>query len=174
MGRPPLYLPLAKGEKGRKNALKNRGKKDKLQAGMTKIFNQMRLAVTRRTLRNQPTQAEENLWKFLRSQNLGVKFRRQYSIGRYVVDFYAPSIKLAIEVDGEIHETKKAKEYDFVRQQEIEGVGVKVLRFTNEEVLGNIEAILVSLREMIPKLPVLPLSKGEIKRGSPQRGSFPQ
>ena len=65
------------------------------------------------------------------------RFLRQYSIDNYVVDFYCPKLKLAVEVDGSIHEEKEQKIYDEVRQRYLEGFGVKFVRIKNEELMGN-------------------------------------
>ena len=74
------------------------------------------------------------MWKHLRGEALGVKFRRQFSIGRYVVDFYCPSLHLAIEVDGESHASEDARAYDEARQREIESLGVRFIRVANDDV----------------------------------------
>lgn len=67
----------------------------------------------RQSLRNQATVTEVRLWDRIRKkQILGVRFRRQFSIGNYIVDFYSPKIKLAIEIDGKSHDTETKREYD--------------------------------------------------------------
>ena len=73
---------------------------------------------------------------------LGFKFRRQYGIDAFVVDFYCPSIKLAIEIDGDIHLSSDVNANDLVRQQYLEQFGISFLRFSNEEILENIESVL--------------------------------
>ena len=78
------------------------------------------------------------MWLHIRNRKLlGVKFRRQYSVDNYVIDFYAPELKLAIELDGSIHELPEQKEYDKTRQKHIEQFGIEFIRITNEELLGN-------------------------------------
>lgn len=67
----------------------------------------------------------------------GYRFRRQYSIGPYVVDFYCPELRLAIEIDGPSHEGGEAREYDTKREEEIRELGITVVRFRNDEVLSN-------------------------------------
>ena len=101
---------------------------------MRKIFNNRDETLKRQQLRAEMPVAERLLWKHLRNQNLGIKFRRQVSIGRYVVDFYCPALHLAIEVDGESHVGEAAQEYDEVRQSAIESLGVRFIRVNNEEV----------------------------------------
>ena len=86
--------------------------------------------------RKQPTAAEAALWDILRSRRTsGLKFRRQHAIGPYLTDFYCAAANLVIEVDGPIHE--KQEENDALRTAFFEAKGLRVLRFTNEEVLSN-------------------------------------
>lgn len=83
------------------------------------------------------------LWEKLRARRLdGLKFRRQYGVDRYVLDFYCPGLRLAIEVDGPIHDSKKAKEYDRQRQAFVESLGISFLRFRNEDVFDNMNKVL--------------------------------
>jgi very-short-patch-repair endonuclease len=84
----------------------------------------------RRELRRESTKTEQILWFQLRNSKLGVKFKRQHSIGGYITDFYCQKYKLIIEIDGEIHNTPKAKEYDKVRDKYFRELGYKVLRFS--------------------------------------------
>jgi very-short-patch-repair endonuclease len=110
---------------------------------MTIRFNRHADRDKRRYLRNNPTQAEERLWQFLRNHKiLGFKFRRQYGIDAYVVDFYCPKLKLAIEIDGEIHRLEGMKLSDAKRQVYIEQFEISFLRFTNDEVLYKIEDVI--------------------------------
>ena len=94
-----------------------------------------------RILRKEQTSAEDLLWARLRSGKLdGYKFRRQHPIKNWIADFYCHEAKLIIEVDGRIHLGKEQKENDQGRTYELEGLGLKVIRFTNEEVESNIES----------------------------------
>ena len=78
-----------------------------------KIFNKKNLKPVRQELRNNPTQAEAFLWGYLKHSQLeDKKFRRQASIGSYIVDFYCPTEKLVVELDGEVHFDEEAKKYD--------------------------------------------------------------
>jgi very-short-patch-repair endonuclease len=98
------------------------------------------------------TPAEAVLWEAIRLKKLdGFKFRNQHAIGGYVVDFYCHEAKLAIEVDGEYHLEPNQKEYDEERTLRIEASGVKIIRFTNQEVLTNLEAVLVKIRENLKR-----------------------
>ncbi|MBN1779410.1 MAG: endonuclease domain-containing protein [Candidatus Buchananbacteria bacterium] len=119
-----------------------------------RLFNNFLGKPIRQKLRNNSTLAERKLWCYLsRRQILGHKFRRQVSVGRYVVDFYCYQLKLAIEVDGDAHFTLEAQEYDVERQFYIESFGVKFLRFTNDEVFNNIEGVLGKIIDYIDPSP---------------------
>jgi very-short-patch-repair endonuclease len=100
----------------------------------------------RQKLRKTETATEEQLWKHLRKMQLGFKFRRQVSIGNFVVDFYCKTVNLAIELDGEIHNTKEAQERDRLRQEIIESKNVIFLRFTNKEVNNNLGNVLATIQ----------------------------
>ncbi|MBI3784425.1 MAG: DUF559 domain-containing protein [Deltaproteobacteria bacterium] len=104
---------------------------------MTLHYNRHRERDKRRSLRNNATQAELQLWSVLKGRQLGIKFRRQHSIDAFVVDFYAPSCRLAIEVDGEAHDSSEAKQYDLERTAYLQRFGIRVLRFSNAEVVAN-------------------------------------
>jgi len=94
---------------------------------------------------------ETLLWSRLRNNQLhGLKFRRQYGIGSYIVDFYCPKIRLAIEIDGDSHFTdENLIASDGKRQQFIETYGIEFLRFTNKEITENIEGVLNSIINQI-------------------------
>ena len=98
---------------------------------MTLLFNKITEKEKRRKLRNNSTKAEKQLWAEIRSKKIGFRFLRQYGVEKYVIDFYSPRLKLAIEVDGITHLTQEELEYDERRQSEIEQVGIQFIRFTN-------------------------------------------
>ena len=81
-----------------------------------------------------------------------MKFRRQYSVDQYVIDFYAPELKLAIESDGSIHEIEDQKEYDKARQDYLENFGISFIRITNEELFCNPNKALQRIAEKIKSL----------------------
>ena len=92
-------------------------------------------------MRRAPTQAEGRIWKHLRSGKLGgLKFRRQHPVGRFIVDFYCVSAGLVVEVDGPIHDEQA--DADAERQLYLEAMGLRVLRFSNDEALRNTFAVL--------------------------------
>ncbi len=127
---------------------------------MTQIFNKATERNKRRILRNNMPLAEVILWTKLKGKQLqGYKFRRQCSIGRYVVDFYCPRQRLAIELDGESHyQNQDVWIYDRERQRFIESLGIRVIRFTNLEVYKNISGVLERIAEIINKPPLAPPS----------------
>jgi len=96
-----------------------------------------------RNLRSNMTDAEMLLWSRLRGKQLnGLQFYRQKIIGNYIADFYCPKSRLVIEVDGGQHLDVEAREKDRERDNYMEKAGITVLRFTNNDVLGNIESVL--------------------------------
>jgi very-short-patch-repair endonuclease len=110
---------------------------------MTEFFNRTSEKNNRRRLRNNMPAAEVLLWARLKGrQLLRCKFRRQYSVGAYVLDFYSPEIKLGIELDGESHFQGSAPDHDQQRQEFIESFGIKVVRFLNPDVYENMEGVL--------------------------------
>ena len=97
-------------------------------------------------------QPEIILWSKLRSRQLGgFKFKLQFSVGNYILDFYCPSARLAIELDGDSHFRKGAKEKDQLRDECLGKLNIKVLRFTNEEVMKNVEGVLEGISRTIGK-----------------------
>ncbi|MFA6197959.1 MAG: endonuclease domain-containing protein [Patescibacteria group bacterium] len=116
---------------------------------MPVLFNLRNHKSKRKALRNRSTLAEWRLWECLRhSQFCGYKFRRQQGIGKYVLDFYCPKLKLAIEVDGATHSTPRERAYDQKRQQWLESLGIQVIRFTNQDVFEGLDNVLVKLKEV--------------------------
>jgi very-short-patch-repair endonuclease len=102
----------------------------------------------RRELRQHQTQAEEKLWDRLRDRRcFGVKFKRQVGIGPYIADFYSHEYRLAIELDGPIHATKTAQEYDAVRDGYFKGLGIVTLRFQNAQVFQDDDPIAQAIGE---------------------------
>jgi very-short-patch-repair endonuclease len=115
---------------------------------MGKLYNQKTSKLVRRGLRKKLTEPEQRLWYRLRSRNLnGIKFRRQFSIGRYIVDFFAPDSRIVIEIDGDSHYADDAIEYDEIRTNYFESCDIKVIRFTNKDVMENLESVLGIIAE---------------------------
>lgn len=114
---------------------------------MQRLHNIPALKVRRRNLRTSLTPAEAVLWTHLQSRQLGGrKFRRQHSIGRYIVDFYCPELKLAIELDGAAHDSARADAGDQMRDEFLRFHGIRVLRYENREVMANLEGVLLYIR----------------------------
>ena len=91
----------------------------------------------RRELRANMTYCEKIVWMYLRKKQMHVRFLRQYSVDNYVIDFYCPKLKLAVEVDGEIHDLPEQKEHDIIRQKYLEQYGITFIRIKNEELFDN-------------------------------------
>jgi very-short-patch-repair endonuclease len=122
-----------------------------------------------RRLRGELSDAEQRLWRAMRRDQIsGLGFRRQHAIGRYVLDFYCPSIRLAIEVDGGQHNFAMERKQDQDRTKWLEANGIHLIRFWNNDVLGNLNGVLSEIvrvsetlcsRRATPTL-TLPLSGG--------------
>lgn len=117
-----------------------------------RIHNFKYLEERRKKLRNNLTPAEAFLWKYLQQKKLyGKKFRRQHSITNYIVDFYCPSEKLIVELDGEIHNNISQQNYDFERTQKLESLGFKVIRFENKMVFEETHLVLEAIKNHFKK-----------------------
>lgn len=118
------------------------------------IFNRRDRLEMRRELRNHCTPSEALMWKLLKQrQILGLKFRRQFSAGAYILDFYCPSLKLCIELDGPIHDTLAVAEHDRIRTQYLTlELGIHVIRFRNEDVERNPEGVVEEIIRVIRRL----------------------
>lgn len=99
-----------------------------------------------RYLREVQTKEEQILWKLLRNDKLGFKFRRQHPIDRFVLDFYCPKKKLCIEIDGNVH-NKHTKEYDNERENYLAGKGIKIIRFWNNEINKDIVRVINTIKK---------------------------
>ena len=106
-------------------------------------------------LRKSATEAEKMLWKSLRARRfLNLKFRRQHPFAKYILDFYCDEKKLCIEVDGSSHDGIAAEQYDQARTQFLNGEGITVLRFRNEQVIKEVHKVLKEIREsLLPSPP---------------------
>jgi len=102
-----------------------------------------------RELRQPQTPAEATLWQHLRNRNLVYKFRRQYPVDFFIIDFYCAQAKLLIEIDGESHLKKGQQDYDQARTQYLEALGYKVLRLSNNDIRYNIQAVIAKIIEEV-------------------------
>ena len=117
------------------------------------IHNRPVLKARRQELRNQATPAEKLLWRELRCRQLaGWKFRRQHSVGPYVLDFYCPSVRLAVELDGDSHFNDDAIAYDRERTAYLNGQRISVLRFLNTEVYTDVTTVCARIAAEIEDL----------------------
>ena len=105
-----------------------------------------------RVLRQEETKAEKILWQKLRNKKLGTKFRRQHPIDMYILDFYAPDIKLAVELDGSFHREEENKEWDKERTDYLNWKDISVLRFWNSEVENDLEKTLDKIGKKLKEL----------------------
>ena len=121
------------------------------------LRNDPTLKQRRRELRRNQTDAERALWAKVRhKQFFGMRFFRQYSIGPYILDFYCPTVKLAVELDGGQHNQGDNREYDAARSEFLKAQGIDVMRFWNNEVLLDIQSVLSKLAlKVTPSIPPL-------------------
>ena len=120
---------------------------------MHDIMNKPELKSVRKDLRNMSTSAEATLWKLIKGQQIdGLKFRRQHSVGPYILDFYCPQFRLGIELDGEVHSTTEAMDYADNRARFlVNEKNIWVIRFENRVVFENPTRIVEEIREVVKK-----------------------
>jgi len=116
------------------------------------LYNDPSTKLDRRRLRKNATDAERKLWDILRSRRMaGLKFFRQYGAGPYVLDFYCPERKLAIEVDGGQHADVYGQQRDAHRDRYLKELNIRVIRFWNNDVLQNIEGVGQKIKEEVER-----------------------
>jgi very-short-patch-repair endonuclease len=112
-------------------------------------------------LRKTQTETEKILWGLLRNHKFSAfKFRRQHPVRWFISDFYCHEARLIIEVDGGIHSRGDQAEYDEGRSAEIEDLGIRIIRFTNEEILNNCDSVLLQIQTILQR-PSTPSPRGE-------------
>lgn len=117
---------------------------------MSRLYNLNSHKALRKQLRLSATPAERKLWRYLKNDQFhGLRFRRQFSIGRYVVDFYCPKLRLVAEVDGGVHQLQENILYDVERDKFLESCFVRVVRFTNDDVMNRIGYVLRTLEKLV-------------------------
>ncbi len=119
---------------------------DKIFTADKRQYGKLDLKERARSMRRQPTAAEEALWQILRGGQTSTKFRRQHSIDRYIVDFVSIRTKLIVEVDGSIHTGPDQQDYDQGRTALLIELGYRILRFSNEQVLTQPRRVLASIK----------------------------
>ena len=108
-----------------------------------------------RQLRQNMTPAEKELWEHIRNKSIGYKFRNQHALYKYVVDFFCFELLLIIEVDGTIHTLTEVALNDKDRENNLLGLGLHIIRFTNEEIFTNIEKVLTDIKHIISEIEML-------------------
>ena len=111
-----------------------------------RLNNIIGLKSNRKALRKHLTPAEAKLWIYIKNNQLGQKFRRQHSVGYYILDFYSPAKKLVIELDGSPHDTEQGYAKDQERTAYLGSIGIKIIRFENKDVLNNIEGVVTEIK----------------------------
>lgn len=102
-----------------------------------------------KVLRREETLSEKRLWELLRNGNInGLKFRRQHALRNYIADFYCHELRLVIEVDGEIHDREDVKIHDEKRTEILKKLGIKVIRYKNEDVFFHADYIVHDILEL--------------------------
>jgi very-short-patch-repair endonuclease len=104
------------------------------------------------TLRKKMTKAEEIIWEKVCKNQLGVRIRRQHPVWKFIADFYCHEVKLIIEIDGGIHLTSENKEYDISRNITLNEFGIQIIRFTNDQVINEIDKVIEEIRRVIETL----------------------
>ncbi len=132
-----------------------KGKGNSRPGYMTGGNNSHLLLEKAKKMRNNPTDAEKILWQELKAKKLGSKFRQQHLIADFIVDFVCLTKKLVVEVDGGIHLSQEEK--DIERSRILNDLGFKVIRFTNEEVIGNLDSVLEEIKKELANYQVPPL-----------------
>lgn len=115
---------------------------------MPEIHNRDYLKKFRKDLRNNSTSAEATLWRYLKGKQLGKKFRRQHSVGNYILDFYCASDRIAVELDGAQHFSDEGISYDEERTKYLNRFNIKVIRFENAKVFEDIQAVLSEIKKV--------------------------
>jgi len=107
-----------------------------------RVFNLKNYQYLRVKLRRNMPEPERRLWRHIKGRQLGVKFRRQHGIGIFIVDFYCSEKHLVIELDGASHFTEEAQLYDRDRSEYLQDIGLEVVRFTNEQIMNELDSVL--------------------------------
>jgi very-short-patch-repair endonuclease len=122
---------------------------------MKEVFDKKSTLIKRRILRKKQTKEEEILWNILRGRKInGIKYKRQHGIGEYIVDFYSHQLKLVIELDGKQHLNEDNSEYDRVRTNYFNSLGIEVIRFKNSEILEDINLVIKKIKSYIIPSPL--------------------
>ena len=125
-----------------------------------KLKNLPHLEKYRKKLRKNQTPAEKLLWKFIKSNQIkDTRFRRQFSVGNYILDFYCRKLKLGIELDGNSHFTENGQEKDKERDKYLNELGITMMRFENDLIMKRLETVLSLIEEKMEELNMTLLSR---------------
>ena len=113
------------------------------------VYNKESTKIKRRNLKKNMTPEEKILWELIRRDALGVRFRRQFGIGEYIVDFYCSKLKLVIELDGNQHYTKDGLEYDEIRENYMKSLDITTIRFRNKEINENLSGVIEKIKTFL-------------------------
>ena len=121
-----------------------------------KNFNPTRSKNFRQHLRNNLTPPEKILWQYLKSNQLGYKFRRQHGIGKYIVDFYCAPLYLVVEIDGTVHGETVIVKKDEIREEFLKNLHLRIKRYTAREIYNELEGVLDDLQRYCAELTKTP------------------
>lgn len=123
---------------------------------MTKLFNKRKFQAFRSELRGRMTKSEALLWKYIKNDNLGFRFRRQHGIGNYIVDFYCPKLKLAIEIDGLTHAEQKVFEKDQRKERFIKENSITLKRYSDTQIFNDLDNVLMDIENTCKEIASTP------------------
>ena len=112
---------------------------------MQRVHNLKKKKNFRRKLRKNLTTSERIFWNKIRHSQSGYKFRRQHSIGPYIVDFYCPKLNIIIEIDGDVHAIEEQIKKDKIREDYLGKLNFKIIRYNNNDIINNIDGVLEDL-----------------------------
>ena len=138
-----------KGDRRRSNSAPFQGCREVPQWHTADILDYVLLKENAKSNRCNMTQAEVVFWALAKSSGFGEKCRRQYIIGKYIVDFFFRKSRLIVEIDGEYHQTEEQIMQDKSRQEWLEQQGYEVIRFTNEEIIGQTDVVFEKISEKV-------------------------
>jgi very-short-patch-repair endonuclease len=119
---------------------------------MNRIVNNQKQKLLRRKLRQTPVSCERKLWGRIRNEQLGHKFKRQVSIGKYIVDFYCARLKLVIEIDGATHCTDEEIKKDKIREEYLRNLKLIIKRYTNSDIKDNFSEVVYDMQQTCEQL----------------------
>jgi crossover junction endodeoxyribonuclease RuvC len=129
-----------------------------------RVYHLTGLKSRRRDLRRKSTSEERLLWDRVRNNQLGVKFRRQFSVMGYVVDFYCPKSRLVVELLGGVHKNKEQQIYDEHRENYLKAFSIRILKFWNSDVENNLDKVIFEIKNNLTPTPLQNLGEGKLTR----------